>query len=76
MAQIDTLLKLMHDKGASDLHLSSGQQPALRLYGEIERIKHDIITHEKLKSLLYEILSKEKTKVFKETGDIDFGYEI
>ena len=39
MAEIDAFFKLMNDQGASDLHLASGQLPALRLNGEIERIK-------------------------------------
>ena len=42
MAEIDAFFKLMHEQGASDLHLSSGQQPALRLNGDIERIKYEV----------------------------------
>jgi len=76
MAEIDAFFKLMHDQGASDLHLSSGQQPALRLHGDIERIKYEILTSDKLRKLLYEITSQEKIKVFEETGDVDFGYEV
>ncbi len=76
MAEIDAFFKLMHEQGASDLHLSSGQQPALRLHGDIQRIKYDILTSDKLRGLLYEITSQEKIKTFEETGDVDFGYEI
>ena len=76
MAEIDAFFKLMHEQGASDLHLSSGQQPALRLNGDIERIKYETLTSDKLRKLLYEITSQEKIKVFEETGDVDFGYEI
>lgn len=76
MAEIDAFFKLMHEQGASDLHLSSGQQPALRLHGDIQRIKYDTLTSDKLRGLLYEITSQEKIKVFEETGDVDFGYEI
>jgi twitching motility protein PilT len=76
MAEIDAFFKLMHEQGASDLHLSSGQQPALRINGDIERIKYDRLTSDKLRGMLYEITSQEKIKVFEETGDVDFGYEI
>ncbi|MBT3312964.1 MAG: Flp pilus assembly complex ATPase component TadA, partial [Desulfobacteraceae bacterium] len=76
MAEIDAFFKLMHEQGASDLHLSSGQQPALRLNGDIERIKYEVLTSDKLRGLLYEITSQEKIKIFEETGDVDFGYEI
>ncbi len=76
MAEIDAFFKLMNEQGASDLHLASGQNPALRLNGEIERIKYDRLTSDKLRGLLYEITPQEKIKVFEETGDVDFGYEI
>jgi len=76
MAEIDAFFKLMHEQGASDLHLASGQRPALRLHGDIERIKYDVLTSDKLRGLLYEITSQEKIKIFEETGDVDFGYEI
>ncbi|MDX9815966.1 MAG: type IV pilus twitching motility protein PilT [Smithellaceae bacterium] len=76
MAKIDAFFHLMHDQGASDLHLVAGQQPALRIRGEIERIKYDKLTNEELKVLLYEITPEHKIKQFEETGDIDFAYEI
>jgi twitching motility protein PilT len=76
MAKIDAFFKLMNDQGASDLHLVAGQQPALRIRGEIERVKYKVLNNDELKSMLYEIAPEEKVKVFEETGDIDFGYEI
>ncbi len=76
MAEIDAFFKLMHEQGASDLHLAAGQQPALRLNGDIERIKYAPLTSDKLRALLYEITSQEKIKEFEETGDVDFGYEV
>ncbi len=76
MAQIDAFFKLMHEQGASDLHLVSGQQPALRILGDVERIKYKTLDSDDLRSMLYEIAPEEKIKVFEETGDIDFGYEI
>ncbi len=76
MAKIDAFFKLMNDQGASDLHLVSGQPPALRLRGDIERIKYKVLDDDELKSMLYEIAPEDKVKVFEETGDVDFGYEI
>ncbi|MCJ7808750.1 MAG: type IV pilus twitching motility protein PilT [Desulfobulbaceae bacterium] len=76
MAQIDAFFKLMHDQGASDLHLMSGQQPALRIHGELERVKYKVLENDSLKAMLYEIAPEEKVKVFEETGDVDFAYEI
>ena len=76
MAKIDAFFHLMHDQGASDLHLIAGQQPALRIRGDIERIKYDVLTSDALKVLLYEITSEYKIKLFEETGDVDFAYEV
>ncbi len=76
MARIDAFFKLMNDQGASDLHLVSGQPPALRLRGDIERVKYKILENDDLKAMLYEIAPEDKIKRFEETGDVDFGYEI
>ncbi len=76
MAKIDAFFKLMNEQGASDLHLTTGQQPALRIRGEIERIKYKVLDSDELRSMLYEIAPEDKIKIFEETGDIDFGYEI
>jgi len=76
MAQIDAFFKLMNDQGASDLHLIAGQQPVLRILGELERVKYKELDNDGLKAMLYEIAPEEKVKVFEETGDVDFAYEI
>jgi len=76
MAKIDAFFKLMNDQGASDLHLIAGQQPALRIRGEVERVKYKSLDNDDLRSMLYEIAPEDKIKTFEETGDVDFGYEI
>lgn len=76
MAKIDAFFKLMHDQGASDLHLISGQPPVLRIRGDMERVKYKVLDNDELKAMLYEIAPEDKVKVFEETGDVDFGYEI
>ncbi len=76
MAQIDGFFKLMNDEGASDLHLIAGQQPLLRIRGDMERVKFKRMDDEELRAMLYEICPEERIKIFEETGDVDFGYEI
>ena len=76
MAKIDAFFKLMNEQGASDLHLASGQPPALRIRGDIERIKYKVLNSDDLRAMLYEIAPEHKVKVFEESGDIDFAYEI
>jgi len=76
MAKIDAFFKLMHEQGASDLHLVTGSQPILRIRGDLERVKYKVLENDELKAMLYEICPEDKIKIFEETGDLDFGYEI
>lgn len=76
MAQIDAFFKVMNELGASDLHLAAGQKPVLRIRGELERVKYNVLDDDALRTMLYEIAPEHKTKIFEETGDVDFAYEI
>ena len=75
MARIDTYFKFMKEQDASDLHLSTGNQPMLRIHGELVRVDSPPLENDDLKALVYEIAPEQKIKVFEETGDVDFGYE-
>jgi twitching motility protein PilT len=76
MARIDSFFKLMLEQNASDLHLSSGNPPLLRINGDLIRVDFPPLVNDELKALVYEIAPEHKIKVFEETGDVDFGYEI
>src|SRR5215475_1478286 len=76
MAKIDAFFNLMFEQKASDLHLSSGNNPMLRINGELQRVDHAPLENDDLKRMLYEIAPEYKIKQFEETGDVDFGYEI
>src|SRR5947208_15289925 len=75
MARLDAFFKLMFDSGASDLHITSGQPPILRVHGELERVNYDPLDDETLRAMLYEIAPEQKITTIEETGDIDCGYE-
>ncbi|MEI8234060.1 MAG: type IV pilus twitching motility protein PilT [Verrucomicrobiota bacterium] len=75
MARIDTFFRFMMDQKASDLHLSTGNQPILRINGELVRIDAPPLENDDLKALVYEIAPELKIKQYEETGDVDFGYE-
>jgi twitching motility protein PilT len=76
MAKIDAFFNLMFEQKASDLHLSAGNNPMLRINGELHRVEHPPLDSDTLKSMIYEIAPDYKIKTFEETGDVDFGYEI
>lgn len=76
MAKIDALFKMMQQQGASDLHISTGAPPILRLHGEMVRIKSPDLTNEQTRALLYEILDEDQRQTFEETRDLDFAYPL
>jgi len=76
MAKIDAFFNLMFEQKASDLHMSSGNPPILRINGELHRVEYPPLDSDTLKAMLYEITPEYKVKIFEETGDVDFGYEI
>ena len=76
MAKIDVLLDVMIQNEASDLHISAGAQPMLRIDGELQRTKYHDLSPEEVEILLFELMDDEQLKLLKEKMDIDFAYEI
>ncbi|MFN3921351.1 MAG: type IV pilus twitching motility protein PilT [Caldimicrobium sp.] len=76
MAKLDPFFKLMVDTGASDLHLSVGNPPLLRLHGDLQRVKYKNLEEDELREMLYEIAPEEVIKKFEEEGEVDFGLEL
>jgi len=76
MAKIDAFFNLMFEQKASDLHMASGNPPILRIDGSMQRVDYPPLESDTLKAMLYEIAPEYKIKIFEETGDVDFGYEI
>jgi len=62
MAQINAFFSMLHEYGGSDLHLSSGSQPLLRLRGPRTRIKYKAREHEELQRMLDELTPEAKGK--------------
>ena len=77
IGHIDELFRFMKQVEASDLHLSSGEAPVLRIHGKIDRI-HDykIHDHEMLQRVLFQIAPQRNIEQFEAEGDTDFAYEI
>jgi len=73
---IDRLLKLMHDRGASDLHLSVGRCPMLRLAGRMEPVRYRVLTDPEMMRLLQPIAVPSIWEEFQATGDGDFAYQL
>ncbi len=76
MAEIDKFFNYMVDNSISDLHISSGSRPLFRQFGELKPASDQILTHDVVKKLLFEILNDEQKKVFDERNDLDFAHEL
>jgi twitching motility protein PilT len=76
MAEIDTLLRQMVDKGGSDLHLMTGQPPKARISGAISKISDKPLTGTQLANLLKEIVPEKKWIEYLERRDLDLAHEI
>src|SRR5262249_1524694 len=76
MARIDAFFKLMAEQKASGLHLSTNNSPMLRINGDLVRVDYPQMKNDELKAMVYEIAPEGKIKLFEETLDVDFGYEV
>jgi twitching motility protein PilT len=76
MAQIDQFLKVLVEQGGSDLHLTVGSPPIMRVHGHLQRIKFRELTNADLEKLVYEIMEEEWRIAFIDRQDYDFAYEI
>ncbi|MBL7665514.1 MAG: type IV pilus twitching motility protein PilT [Bacteriovoracaceae bacterium] len=74
--QIQQLFKVMVDSGASDLHLSVGSAPGMRIHGSIVRVKVGSLTADDTKKLVYQIMSQQQKAEFEKNLDLDFSFGI
>ncbi len=74
--KIQQLFKLMVDSGGSDLHLTVGSPPGLRVSGEIVRVKIPALNASDAKRLVYQILTEEQKNEFEKNLELDFSFGI
>lgn len=74
--KIQQLFKLMVESGGSDLHLTVGTPPGLRVNGEVVRVKVPALTAADTKRLIYQILTEEQKNDFEKELDLDFSFGI
>ena len=70
---IHELLMYSVKQGASDLHISAGEVPALRIHGEIQRINAPPISSDDCKRLLFSVMNERQKAGFEETLEADFS---
>ena len=70
------LLKFAKEQGASDLHLSAGMPPILRINGELVRLKMDAMTAEETLAAMRSVMTELQIKAFQQNMDLDFAIDV
>jgi twitching motility protein PilT len=73
---ISDLLAFSVKNKASDLHLSAGLPPMIRVHGDIRKINVPALDHTAVHDMVYDIMSDGQRKVYEETLECDFSFEI
>ncbi len=73
---ITELLAFSAKQGASDLHLSAGLPPMIRVDGDVRRINLPAMEHKEVHSLIYDIMNDKQRKDFEEFLETDFSFEV
>jgi twitching motility protein PilT len=76
MVTLRELLELMVKKNASDLHLTTGSPPQLRVDGKLIKTEHDILNAEDTKKLAYSIMNEKQKQKFEEKSELDLSFGI
>lgn len=70
---ITQLLAFVMQNSASDLHLSAGNPPIVRVHGGLKRLKSDILSSDDIRAMLYSIMTDEQRSEYESNFDIDFA---
>ncbi len=73
---ISELLAFSVKNKASDLHLSSGLPPMIRVHGDVRRINLPPLEHKDVHAMIYDIMNDHQRKHFDETFDVDFSFDL
>jgi twitching motility protein PilT len=73
---ISELLAFSVKNNASDLHLSSGMPPMIRVHGDVRRINLPVMPHQEVHGMIYDIMSDGQRKAYEERLEVDFSFEI
>jgi twitching motility protein PilT len=76
MATMQDLLQEAAAKGASDLHLSAGQPPLLRIHGDLARTEHPALGADAVMELVRAIMSEPQRRSFETEHEVDFAWEL
>jgi twitching motility protein PilT len=73
---ITDLLTYVVKVGASDLHLSPGMPPMVRVHGDVRRLNQPALASKEVHALVYDVMNDKQRKTFEESLECDFSFEV
>ncbi len=73
---IDDILRMAVERKASDIHITVGLPPMVRMDGELVQLPYEVVSPEQSKRLVYDTLTAEQLQTFEQTHELDFGYSV
>lgn len=74
--EISELLLFMHKSGGSDLHISAGEPPMIRIHGDIKKLNVPSLTHKDCHDMIYDIMNDHQRKTYEANLEMDFSIEL
>ncbi len=73
---IDSLLSFAVRNNASDLHLSAGEQPRVRIDGDVRKVNVPVMEHKDVHAMVYDIMNDRQRKEYEDNLEVDFSFEL
>jgi twitching motility protein PilT len=73
---LDDLLLQVSERNASDLHLTEGLPPTLRIDGRLHRLNYEVLGSQDIQRLVYEVLTDQQIQWFEKVRELDFSYGV
>jgi twitching motility protein PilT len=76
MVSMSELFLLMHEKGASDLHITAGAPPTLRIDGVLQPTQHEKLNGESTQALVFSMMTDDQRQRFEATNELDMAFGL
>lgn len=73
---IDEILHMGIERKASDIHITAGLPPMIRLDGDVHPLPYEVVAPTDVRRLVYEVLTNDQITKYEETHELDFGYGV
>ncbi|MDO5382494.1 MAG: type IV pilus twitching motility protein PilT [Eubacteriales bacterium] len=76
MVTVEQLLEIAKERGASDVHITVGLPPKVRIDGELTNLDYPRLSPDDSEKIVLNIMNERQTNIFRENGEVDFSFSI